>query len=154
MRRATKTCLCATALLVLALTGLTAHAESTYYRWQDDRGNPVHSDRPPPTGTAYEVITSGSSLVRKVDADEGAVPATTEPTVSNDFQPVDANKKSVKKNAEQCKRARENLQTLIEQHVSGKWDHSYRLWAMLCLELWQRTYLDPEVAPSSAPTTI
>ena len=112
MRRATKTCLCATALLVLALTGLTAHAESTYYRWQDDRGNPVHSDRPPPTGTAYEVITSGSSLVRKVDADEGAVPATTEPTVSNDFQPVDANKKTVKKNAEQCKRARENLQTL------------------------------------------
>jgi hypothetical protein len=112
VKRATKTCLSATALVVLALTSFSAHAESTYYRWQDERGNPVHSDRPPPIGTAYEVITSGSSLVRKVDANEGAVPATTEPTVSNNFQPVDAKKQPVKKNAEQCKRAQENLQTL------------------------------------------
>lgn len=112
MKRATKTCLSATALAVLLFAGVSAHAENTYYRWQDAQGNPVHSDRPPPIGTPYEVITSGSSMVRKVDANEGAVPATTEPTVSNDFQPVEANKKPVKKNAEQCKRARENLQTL------------------------------------------
>ena len=50
--------------------------------------------------------------MRKVAADEGAVPATTEPTVRNDFEPVEAKEKPVKKNAEQCKRARENLATL------------------------------------------
>jgi hypothetical protein len=58
------------------------------------------------------VITTGSSLVRQVDAEEGAVPATTEPTVSNDFEPVNTNKGAVKKSAEQCQRARENLETL------------------------------------------
>ena len=31
---------------------------------------------------------------------------------------------------------------LVEQHVSGAWDHSYRLWALLILELWQQTFLD------------
>ena len=112
MKRATKTCLSATALAVLLFAGAWAHAESTYYRWQDAQGNPVHSDRPPPLGIPYEVITSGSSLIRRVDADEGAVPATTEPTVRNDFEPVEAKEKPVKKNAEQCKRARENLETL------------------------------------------
>jgi hypothetical protein len=106
------TWLALTAFIIVAGTGFSAHASSTFYRWQDDRGNPVHSDRPPPAGTPYEVITTGSSLVRQVDAGEGAVPATTEPTVSNDFEPVNTSKAPVKKNPEQCQRARENLQTL------------------------------------------
>jgi hypothetical protein len=112
VKRATTTCLSAAALAVMLFAGALAQAESTYYRWQDAQGNPVHSDRPPPIGTPYEVITSGSSMVRKVDADQGAVPASTEPTVSNDFEPVEAKTKPVKKNAEQCKRAQENLETL------------------------------------------
>ncbi|MEE4143339.1 MAG: DUF4124 domain-containing protein [Halieaceae bacterium] len=111
MNELTRTCLAITALIVVTAAG-SAHAGSTYYRWQDDRGNPVHSDRPPPQGTPYEVITTGSSLVRQVDADEGAVPATTEPSVSNDFQPVNTSKAPVKKSPEQCQRARENLETL------------------------------------------
>lgn len=101
-----------TVFAIVAGTGFSAHAGSTYYRWQDDRGNPVHSDRPPPAGIPYEVITTGSSLVRQVDAEEGAVPATTEPTVSNDFEPVNTSKTPVKKSPEQCQRARENLETL------------------------------------------
>ena len=112
MKQVMSTWLALTAFIVAAGTGFSAHAGSTYYRWQDDRGNPVHSDRPPPSGTSYEVITTGSSLVRQVDAEEGAVPATTEPTVSNDFEPVNTNKAAVKKSAEQCQRARENLATL------------------------------------------
>ncbi len=112
MNKLTRICLAVTALVIVASAGFSAHASSTYYRWQDDRGNPVHSDRPPPMGTPYEVITTGSSLVRQVDAEEGAVPATTEPTVSNDFQPVNTSKAPVKKNSEQCQRAQENLQTL------------------------------------------
>ncbi len=31
---------------------------------------------------------------------------------------------------------------LLEDHVAGRFDHSYRLWALLFLELWQRRWLD------------
>lgn len=43
---------------------------------------------------------------------------------------------------------------LIDQHTTGVADHAYRLWNLLCLELWQRMYLDdcpPVQAPSSLP---
>jgi asparagine synthase (glutamine-hydrolysing) len=33
---------------------------------------------------------------------------------------------------------------LLDDHVSGKADHSYRLWALLVLELWQRVWLDKQ----------
>ncbi|HXY37784.1 MAG TPA: asparagine synthase (glutamine-hydrolyzing) [Planctomycetaceae bacterium] len=38
---------------------------------------------------------------------------------------------------------------LIEEHDAQRWDHSYRLWALLVFELWQRTYLDPAVPPAA-----
>jgi asparagine synthase (glutamine-hydrolysing) len=44
------------------------------------------------------------------------------------------------------------VQQLVDQHTSGQFDHAYRLWNLLCLELWQRMYLDsppPLVAPST-----
>ena len=31
---------------------------------------------------------------------------------------------------------------LLDDHLSGRFDHSYRLWALLVLELWQRRWLD------------
>ncbi|MFV0444114.1 MAG: asparagine synthase (glutamine-hydrolyzing) [Planctomycetaceae bacterium] len=34
---------------------------------------------------------------------------------------------------------------LIDEHVSGGWDHSYRLWNLVCLELWCRMFLDDRV---------
>ncbi|MEZ6121930.1 MAG: asparagine synthase-related protein [Planctomycetaceae bacterium] len=43
--------------------------------------------------------------------------------------------------------------TLVDQHTSGKFDHAYRLWNLLCLELWQKMYLDSP-PPVSAPATI
>jgi hypothetical protein len=96
-----------------ALTCIPVQANETHYRWADKYGNPVHSDRPPPEGIDYEVITSGTSLVRKVNSAEGAVPAETTPSVDNDFNPVDTAKpKTPEKNAEYCKRAQDNLQTL------------------------------------------
>ena len=100
------------AALVLVFSSLSSASGSEHYRWVDERGNPVHSDRPPPKGVAYEVISTKSSLVRQVSADEGAVPAETEPTVRNNFEQVDTNKTVVKKNPEQCQRAQENLETL------------------------------------------
>lgn len=37
------------------------------------------------------------------------------------------------------------VRRLVDEHVRGQWDHSYRLWSLLVLELWQRTYLDGDV---------
>ena len=31
---------------------------------------------------------------------------------------------------------------LLDDHVSGKFDHGYRLWSLLVLELWQRCWMD------------
>ena len=43
----------------------------------------------------------------------------------------------------------DSVTRLIEEHDARRWDHSYRLWALLCFELWQRTYLDSPVAPTA-----
>ncbi len=36
----------------------------------------------------------------------------------------------------------EAVTALVESHLAGRFDHSYRLWALLVLELWQRQWLD------------
>jgi hypothetical protein len=106
--------LAATAGVLLAISALSAGAGNTHYRWLDERGNPVHSDRPPPKGIDYEVISSGTGLKRPVEASEGAVPAKLEPGVGNEFQPQNETEQVqvMKKNPEYCQRARENLNTL------------------------------------------
>ena len=109
---AKKTWLLWPAALMLVISCTTSAGENVHYRWLDDRGNPVHSDRPPPQGTPYEVVSTQSSLIRKVDAGVGAVPATTEPTPGNTFEQVETKPQGVKKNPEQCQRARQNLETL------------------------------------------
>jgi asparagine synthase (glutamine-hydrolysing) len=34
------------------------------------------------------------------------------------------------------------VEQLVTEHISSRWDHSYRLWALLVFELWQQRYLD------------
>ena len=48
----------------------------------------------------------------------------------------------------------EAVRGLVEEHISGQWDHSYRLWSLLVLEMWQRTWLDPATVPSQSPATV
>ncbi len=48
----------------------------------------------------------------------------------------------------------QTVRRLVEEHSSRTWDHSYRLWALLCFELWQRTFLDPATVPSQCPATV
>lgn len=36
----------------------------------------------------------------------------------------------------------EAVRSLVEEHQSARFDHSYRLWSLLVLELWQRCWLD------------
>jgi asparagine synthase (glutamine-hydrolysing) len=34
------------------------------------------------------------------------------------------------------------VRRLVDEHVSARWDHGYRLWSLLMFELWCREYLD------------
>ncbi|QDT33814.1 asparagine synthase (glutamine-hydrolyzing) [Thalassoglobus polymorphus] len=38
----------------------------------------------------------------------------------------------------------EALQLMVEEHMQGRWDHSYRMWNLICLEQWHRTFIDGE----------
>ncbi len=69
----------------IAMASPVSQAGESHYRWNDKWGNPVHSDRPPPKGIDYEIVSSGTSLVRRVDSTEGVVPARIEPSIDNDF---------------------------------------------------------------------
>ena len=100
---------------VLSLWGAYASAGQTLYRWIDERGNQVNSDRPPPTGIEYEEISTSSSMVRQVDAEESVTPpkATTTPGTNTEPANQEATEKLVTlKNPEYCAIARENLKQL------------------------------------------
>lgn len=112
MQRILTHCALVLAIATTILSSSFASAGQAVYRWVDDRGNQVNSDRPPPKGVDYEVISTSSSMVRPVDAEEGAVPLDVEPSPSNEFEAVDANPPKVQKNPEFCQRARDNLETL------------------------------------------
>jgi hypothetical protein len=100
-------------MAAFSILSLSSSAEKNYYRWLDERGSPVHSDRPPPKGIDYEVVSTGPTLTRPVEAEEGAVPAEIEPTAGNEFEQADSEKNQrVKKNPEYCQRAKDNLATL------------------------------------------
>jgi asparagine synthase (glutamine-hydrolysing) len=46
----------------------------------------------------------------------------------------------------------ERLRTIVAEQLDGTRDHSYRIWTLLQLELWFRTYIDGE--PAQAPLTL
>ena len=74
------------ALLLLSSTPLS-HAEGgIHYRWTNNNGGTVYSDRPPPMGVDYEVVSSDSGLKRVVNGEEGAVPLEVDPSPGNDFE--------------------------------------------------------------------
>lgn len=95
---------------------LASTAAGTYYRWKDDRGKLVVSDRPPVDDSiTYEVVSPNSTLVRRVNPGKGAVPPETDPRPGNEFDQVDTREEQVqvaKKNPEMCARAEANLETL------------------------------------------
>jgi hypothetical protein len=103
-----------TILLVAVATSTVGNtAQTNYYRWLDVRGNPIVSDRPPPAGTDYEVVSTQSTLKRAVDANEGAVPLAINPTPGNEFTPQDsAEAQRSTTNAELCQKAQSNLEAL------------------------------------------
>lgn len=98
--------------VVMVFSASSTVADAVIYRWIDERGSPVNSDRPPPKGVDYEVVSTSSRMVRSVASEEGAVPLEVEPSASNDFQLVDSRAPVIEKNPEYCQRARDNLQAL------------------------------------------
>jgi asparagine synthase (glutamine-hydrolysing) len=36
----------------------------------------------------------------------------------------------------------EEVRRLLDEHASGRWDHGYRLWALLFFEMWHRQWID------------
>ncbi|ASV73894.1 Asparagine synthetase [glutamine-hydrolyzing] [Thermogutta terrifontis] len=42
---------------------------------------------------------------------------------------------------------REAVEKLLAEHQQGRWNHSYRIWALLFLELWIRRWIDGEESP-------
>ncbi len=46
------------------------------------------------------------------------------------------------------------VRKLVEEHTTSRADHSYRLWALLVLECWQRMFIDSTTIPSKAPSEI
>lgn len=100
-------------LPTLLLLAGNSYAGTTHYHWNNERGESVYSDRPPPKGVDYEVISTSSNFKRSVSSDEGAVPLETEPRVGNEFNKIDtAQTDRLKKNNELCQRARTNLEAL------------------------------------------
>ena len=93
-----------------------AEAADTYYRWKDERGKLVVSDRPPADQQIeYEVVSQRTSLIRRVKPGEGAVPPEVTPRPGNRFEQVDPRQEQlevVAKNPESCARAKGNLDTL------------------------------------------
>jgi len=39
------------------------------------------------------------------------------------------------------------LRQLLDEHASGHWNHGDRIWSLLCLEMWHRTFIDPPSPP-------
>ena len=49
-------------ILVIAAYSLESAAESMQYRWENERGEAVYSDRPPPTGVEYQYVDTHPGL--------------------------------------------------------------------------------------------
>lgn len=98
----------------LLLGTMTATADTVIYRWNDEQGNPVVSDRAPPPGVEFERITTRSSLVSPVEDTAPATPAPPPPRSAPPAktQPPKTEKTIFKKNPEYCAHARKNLETL------------------------------------------
>jgi hypothetical protein len=105
-------------LLTVASTmpGSVLAAETGYYKWTDEKGNPHHSDRPPPPGMEYTFIGKESGLRRRVTAEESREQA--QPSTPVGGTPTKAGRKGaelpsgVEKDPALCDRARANLDSL------------------------------------------
>ncbi len=89
-------------LLNLCFFAPQIQADDTYYRWLDEKGETIVSDRPPAPGVDYEIVSTRSSFSKAVS---GRSTGEEEPEETEESEESQAN-------AQWCKIARENLETL------------------------------------------
>jgi len=100
----------ATALLVAPVL-----AQQSLYRWTDEQGNQVNSDRPPAAGVEYEVISIQSNMVQAADETSSVETEQNGAAVDQSDPPLATlteTEAKQKQNAELCKLATENLAIL------------------------------------------
>lgn len=96
--------------LALAASG---QAASNHYRWKDAQGKTVYSDRPPPTGINYEIVSSSSPNTRAVDTEEGAMSAANGDSAAAAEQLAQEKQaEDARQRADLCARATSNLEAL------------------------------------------
>jgi len=94
-------------LLILCLGATVSVAEKeNHFRWVNDAGETVYSDRPPPAGVDYEIVSSKSGTTRSVTASEGAGQLSAAEQAAVDEAEL------ARQVAESCKKARANLAAL------------------------------------------
>ena len=113
MKPTNRTCCIAAGLVLLSLSGFPALAGGKYYRWVDETGTTVNSDRPPPAGVKYETI-SGTSSFMYPEAAEREAPAPDEKPVATQNPEVakSQTRPMLEKNPEYCAQAKKNLEAL------------------------------------------
>jgi hypothetical protein len=114
LNRKKRACSAAVVLVLFSLSGISAVAGGTYYRWIDASGTPVNSDRPPPAGVEYETIaTSTNEKMEEIPGEEAAQPAGNPSRDSNPGQAAAPTQRvEIVKSPEACTIARQNLETL------------------------------------------
>lgn len=91
----------------LSLAATVTHAADKLYRWTDERGQIVISDRPPEAGTPHETLSVKSG--RSLSTPATAAPA--EDTTATGTAPT-SQADDITANPETCRIARENLNAL------------------------------------------
>ena len=76
-------------------------ADETYYRWLDAQGETIISDRPPAPGVDYEIVSTRSTFSQTVSGEGEA-----------EEEPVEEATVGNQADAEWCRIAKENLETL------------------------------------------
>ncbi len=86
----------------------TAHADTELYRWKDQNGRLVHSDRPPPAGMEYETINVRAGKTEKRPNST----VSNRPPAGSSVKPGREELEVIKKNPKICENARNNVEVL------------------------------------------
>lgn len=99
--------------LAVASVGLagTAAAGQSVYRWIDQQGNTVVSDRPPPVGVKYEVVNLQGNMMNQVD-DPIPAPSPAMGAAGGEAPAAGTRQPGMPKNPQYCNQAKQNLSNL------------------------------------------
>jgi hypothetical protein len=104
----------------LLLPSISALAAASYYRWVDDTGNTIMSDRPPPPGIEYKTISATMGTTHSAPAQSKDSEKSPDATRGEEFEAVPQVDVPIPKNPELCEQAKGNLDALQSARVRVK----------------------------------